>query len=314
MTDWLLDGVFTWLAARVIDVLGWLLQFMTASFFTTPDVTVLPQVTGLAQRSTLVVNAMFGLAILAAGVLGMTHSSVQVAYQIKDLVPRLVVGFGLSLFGMAICHGLIEVFNALTTALVGRAAAGPETITYVRRALQLVYGPTGALAPGLRSVMSIIAVLIVVLFLQLLASYVVRVATLLVLAGIAPVALACYALPQTQPVAALWWRTLLGALVTPVLQGAAFSAGIDLLLNPAHNLPLLLAGPSAPAQGSVETLNLFLAACLLWVTVRIPRLVSRHALSRPQASPVSVVVRAVVTQTLLRRLPIPGLSRLARRP
>jgi hypothetical protein len=267
-------------------------------------------VTGLAERSALVVDGMFVLAILAAGILGMTHSSFQVAYQVKDLLPRLVAGFGLSLSGVAICHGLIGVFNAVTATLVGQAAAGPATIAYVQNALKLAFGPGAVLAPGLRSVMAIVAVLIVVLFLQLLASSVVRVATLLVLAGVAPVALACYALPQTQPVAVLWWRSLLGVLVTPALQGAAFSAGVDLLLNPAHNLPALLAGTSIPAQGAVETFNLFLAACLLWVTVRIPRLVSRYALARGQTSPAGVVVRAVLTQTLLRRLPIPGLSRL----
>ena len=310
MTDWLLDGVFAWMAARVLDVLGWQLQFMTASFFTTPDVTVLPQVAGLAQRSARVVDAGFVLAILAAGVLAMRPTSAEVAYQVKDLVPRLVVAFGLSVFGVAICRGLIGVFNAVTTTLVGEAASGPETISYVQQALRLAFGPTAVLAPGLRAMMGLIALLIVVLFLQLLAGYVVRVATLLVLAGVAPVALACYALPQTQPVAVVWWRTLLGVLVTPALQGVAFSAGIDLLLSPDHNVSTLLFGGGVLVQGGLETFNLFLAACLLWVTVRIPRLVSRYVLTAPRTSAAGVVVRAVAVQTFLRR--VPGLSRVAR--
>jgi hypothetical protein len=133
-----------------------------------------------------------------------------------------------------------------------------------------------------------------------------------VLAGVAPVALACHALPVTQPVAVLWWRTLLGVLITPVLQGAAFSVGVDLLLNPDHNLSTVLLGTSFPEQAGVETFNLFLVACLLWVTVRIPRLVAKHVSSGGQSSTVGVVIRTVITQTLLRRLPIPGLSRAFR--
>lgn len=310
MTDWLLDGVFAWLAARVLDVLGWLLQFMTASLFTSPDVTVLPQVAGLAERSAMVVDAVFVLAILAAGVLAMWPTSTPVAYQVKDLLPRLVVGFGLSVFGVGICRGLIGVFNAVTATLVGEAASGPQAISYVRQVLRQAFGPASVLAPGLRVVTGLIALLIVVLFLQLLAGYAVRVATLLVLAGLAPIALACYALPQSQPVAAVWWRTLLGVLATPAVQGVAFSAGIDLLLNPDHNVSALLAGGNVLAQGGLATFNLFLAACLLWVTVRIPRLVSRFALTPNRPSTAGVVVRAVVVQTLLRR--VPGLSRLAR--
>ncbi len=44
MTDWLLGGLIEWLAERVQGMLGGLVSFLTAAFFTSPDVTGFPQV------------------------------------------------------------------------------------------------------------------------------------------------------------------------------------------------------------------------------------------------------------------------------
>jgi hypothetical protein len=308
MTDWLLDGVFGWLAARLADVLGWLLSTLTASFFTSPDVTGLPQVRGLADRSAGVVAAMFVLAILAAGVLSMTHGSLQVQYQAKDLLPRLVTGLALPGFALPLCRGLIELANALTTALVGQAAAGPRVVAFVQVQLKAVNRD-----PAAQAMAAVITLLIVVLIFQLLLSLMVRIATLLVVAGLGPVALACYALPQTQPAAVLWWRCLLGALVTPALQGVAFSVGVDLLLDPGQNLAPMTGISGVGGSSGTTVLNLFFVACLLMLAVRIPKLVTRYAIRQGGGSSTAgVIARTIVVQTVLRRLPIPGLSRLAR--
>jgi hypothetical protein len=303
MTDWLLDGVFTWMADRLVAALGWLLGLLTSTFFTSPDVTVFPQVQGLADRAALVVDAVYGLAVVAAGVIGMTHGGFQIRYAVKDLIPRLVVGLVASGFATQVCAGVIDVANAVTTALIGQTASGPRVIRFVAdRLTHASWDPT------VRPVMVIIALLIVVLVFQLLFSWFARIATLLVLAGTAPIALACYGLPHTQPVAALWWRVLLGTLATPLLQGVAFSAGVDLLLDPAHNLAI----SSGLPVGS-DAVNLFLIACLLMVTVRIPRLVARYTAQGGRGmNTAGVVLRAVVIQTVTRRVPVPGVRRLAR--
>lgn len=303
MTDWLLDGVFSWLADRLTAALGWLLTFLTSTFFTSSDVTVFPQVQTLADRSALVVDTAYGLAVITAGVIGMTHDGFQVRYAVKDLIPRLVVGFVASAFATGVCAGVIAVANAVTTAMVGQAASGPRAIRFVAdRLAHASWDPT------VRPVMVVIALLIVVLFFQLLFSWFARIATLLVLAGTAPIALACYGLPHTQPVADLWWRALLGTLATPLLQGVAFSTGVDLLLDPGHNFAIAAGLP----VGS-DALNLFLIACLLVVTVRIPRLVARYVTQGGRGmSTAGVLLRAVVIQTITRRIPVPGLRRVWR--
>jgi hypothetical protein len=254
----------------------------------------------LADRSALVVDTLFVLAVIAAGAIGMTHGGFQIRYAVKDLIPRLVVGFVASAFATQICAGVIQVANAITTAMVGQAASGPRVIRFV--ADRLAHATWD---PAVRPLMVVIGLLIVVLFFQLLFSWFARVATLLVLAGTAPIALACYALPHTQPVADLWWRALLGVLATPLLQGVAFSTGVDLLLDPSGNFAIAAGLP----VGS-DTLNLFLIACLLVVTVRIPRMVARYVAQGGRGmSTAGVLLRAVVIQTVTRHVPIPGLRR-----
>jgi hypothetical protein len=298
MADWLMDGMIRWLAERVEDLLGGLVAFLGATVFSSPDVTLFPQVQTIAGRSSLVVGTGFVLAIITAGVVAMTHGSVQAQYGVRELLPRLVFGFVASHFGVQLCQLLIRVANALTGAMIGQGATGPQVVTFVQaRMLAVASDP----AAGVLAV--VLGLLVVVLLYLLLASWVVRIGVLIVLAGIAPVALACYSLPYTQGAAQLWWRTLLACLATPVLQAISFTTGIGLLLDPGSNLPILIGLP--PGLGSMDMFNLFVVVCLLWLTVRIPRLVSRYVTHRGGAvSMAGVVLRAVVIQSVTRRLPV----------
>ena len=299
MADWLMNGVVGWLADRVEGLLVGLVGFLSATVFTSPDVTVFPQVQLLAGRSALVVSTGFVLAIITAGAVAMTHGSVQAQYGVRELLPRLVFGFVISHFGAQLCQLLITTANALTHAMVAETAAGPRAAGYVRARIAAASGDPTA---GLLAV--VLGLLIVVLMYTLLASWIVRIGVLIVLAAVAPVALACYCLPYTQPAAQLWWRTLLACLATPVLQAVSFSSGINLLLEPEGNLPVLIG--LAPGTPSMDMFNLFVILCLLWLTVRIPRLMSRWVTRQGgQTSMAGVVLRAVVIQSATRRLPIP---------
>jgi hypothetical protein len=93
MAGWLMDNVIAWIAERVVAMLEGLLALLSATVFTSPDVTVFPQVRLLASRSALLVSAAFLFAVIAAGVIAMTHGTFHVRYQAKDLLPRLVFGF-----------------------------------------------------------------------------------------------------------------------------------------------------------------------------------------------------------------------------
>jgi hypothetical protein len=292
MVNWLMDGLVGWLAERLQDLLGGLLAYLTSSMFLSPDVTVLPQVQTIAGKSALVVNSCFILAIIAVGIATMVGGTVEMGYGIKDLVPRLIVGAIASNFAVPLCVALIEVANALTVSMVGTAAPTTEAVTMARTHVVAALSD-----PGNALVALIIGLLIVGLMFTLVTGWIVRVGVLVILAGIAPVALACYATPWTQGAAQLWWRTLLGCLGTATLQAIAFSTGIQLLTDPDASLPVLLGLPGS------DVLNLLLVAVLLWVTIKIPGMMSRFVTRKGGTNTGGVLLRAVLIQTVTRKIP-----------
>ena len=293
MTDWLMDGLVSWLAEKVVDLLSGLLAILASSLFVSPDVTVLPQVKSIADKSALIVNACFILAIIAVGIATMTGDSIQMRYGLKELIPRLVVGFVLSAFSVPLTGELISIANALTVSMTGTTAPTTEAINFVKARIASAMSDEGSAL-----LVAIIGLLIVVLMFMLVGSWLTRIGVLLVLAGVAPVALACYATPWTQGAADLWWRTTLGCLATPALQAVGFSAGIDLLINPNSNLPILLGLPGS------DTLNLLLVVGVLWVTVKIPSMMSRFVTRKGSPNIGGVLLRAVFIQGITRRVPL----------
>ncbi|MFI1995301.1 hypothetical protein [Actinoplanes sp. NPDC020271] len=292
MTDWLMDGLVGWLAEKVVDLLSGLLALLASTLFASPDVTVLPQVKSIAGRSALVVDSCFVLAIIVVGIAIMAGDSVEMRYGIKELVPRLVVGFVLSAFSVPLTGQLITIANALTVSMSGTTAPTTETVAFVKARIKV------ALSDDSNALLvAIIGLLIVVLMGMLVGTWLVRVGVLLVLAGIAPVALACYATPWTQAAAGLWWRSLLACLATPTLQAVAFTAGIDMVINPDANLPIVL------GVASSDTFNLVLVVVMLWLTIRIPALVGRYVTRQGAANLGGFLLRVVVVQGIARRIP-----------
>ncbi|MET8364435.1 type IV secretion system protein [Micromonospora sp. NPDC005194] len=297
-----MNDLVTWLAERVVDLLGALLAFLTSSIFLSPDVTVLPQVQAIAEKSALVVSACFILTIIAAGIATMLGDSVQARYGVKELLPRIVVGFVLSASAVPLTAAVIDIANALTVSLVGADAPTSEAVTFTQLRVRSAMSDEGAAL-----LVAIIGLLIVVLMFMLVGNWLVRIGILVVLAGIAPVALACYATPWTQGAADLWCRTLLGCLATPTLQAVTFSVGINLLTDPQQNLPILLGRPGS------DTLNLMFVIVVLWVTIKIPGMMARYTQGNRSPNIGGVLLRAVLIQGLTRHLPLGRFGRTAMR-
>jgi hypothetical protein len=212
----------------------------------------------------------------------MAGGSVEMRYSAKELIPRLIVGFVASNFAVALWAVLIEVANALTVSMVGTAAPTTEAVAMTRtRVAAALPDPHTALVA-----------------LTLVASWLVRVGVLVILAAIAPVAFACYATPWTAGAAQPWWRSLLGCLAAPTLQAVAFSTGIQLMIDPDGNLPVLIGLPGS------DIVNLLLIAVLLWVTIKIPGLMRRYVIRQGGPNMGGVLLRAVLIQSVTRRIPL----------
>jgi hypothetical protein len=294
----LLDAVMGWMAGAILDSFDALFSAIVHGLLVSPDVTVLPQVQALTGRSVWVVDTVFVLAFIAAGVLTVAAGGDERSrYTAKDLMPRLVVGFIAAHFSPMVCAQAIGLANALTAGLAPGDTNRPGALDAIKTHVHAAHDHTVVI------LFAIIVALIAVLLAATLMGMLVRVAVLLVLTAAAPLALALHALPQTDPVARLWWRAFTGCLATPMLQAFCLQAGQWMLEDPAHLLPDL----GLPVEpGAV--INLFIVVVLLWTTVKIPGLVSRY-ISQGGRGPnvLGAVVRVVVVQQLGRA--VPGLGR-----
>jgi len=291
-----LDQIIQWLITALLACLDALFATIKGALLITPDVTGLPQVQALTGRSIWIVETVFVLAFVAAGVLTMTAGGDERArYTAKDLAPRCVVGFVAAHFSQLACAQLVDLANSLTAAVTDGDLNHQGAITAMQDHIHAGQDHVAAL------LFAVILVLIIVLVTTTAFSMLSRFVLVLVLTAIAPLALACHALPQTESAARLWRRAYAGALAVPVAQGFFLFAGQWMLLDPNHLLPTL----GLPVEpGGV--INMLVVVALLWYTVKIPGLMARWASQSRSPNIVGMVFRVVVLQRLSRVIPGPG--------
>lgn len=194
----LLDGLLDWIAAQLTDILDLLWGLLSDTFLIVPQVSALPQVQSLSARSLMVVNTSFIVVIIICGVVVMTRETVQTRYGIGELAPRLVLGFVAANFAAPISEFTITITNALRAALTGDGITTEGSLGQMRAMV------TGAMTdPGAGLLVLIIAVIVAVLVAMLWVGWIVRLGVLVILVGVAPVALACHATVWTEPAAKL---------------------------------------------------------------------------------------------------------------
>ncbi len=281
-----IDG---WFAEVVTDALNPVLTLLGQTLLATPDVTAQGRVGQLWQVSVGMANALLVLFVLAGGAIVMGHETVQTRTALKDVLPRIVfaaiaVNASLSVAGL-----LISGASALSEALLGQGV-GPAQAAVVLSQVVL-----GSLA-GQGTFVVLLGGVVAVLALVLLATYLIRVALVVLLVVAAPLFLVCHALPQTEGLAQLWWRAFAGALAVQVAQSLVLITALQVFLasGGATNLGLASTG------GLVD---LLVSACLCWVLVKIPSWVSRVVFSGPRRhSSTGRVVRDLVIYKAVRAL------------
>jgi len=301
--DWLFNSILDWFAGGLLRTLDVVITLIGRALLVSPDVTALPQVKALAGRSVWVVDTVFVLAFIAAAAVTMLGGDERRQHHAKDLLPRLVVGFVAAHFSQLLCAKAIAVANGAAAALGPKRRIGGSISEVVREHIKASLSAKPA-ALLLLVILAVIIGLVAVTALGLIT----RLAVLLVLTAIAPLALACHALPYTEPLARLWWRAFGGCLITPVLQAFCLQAGQWMLTDPDHTLPPM----RLPGGDPAAVFQLFVVVVLLATTARIPGLVRRHVMNGGGArgNVIGAVVRIAVLQHLTRALP--GLRTAAR--
>ena len=242
--------------------------------------------------SLAVADACYVLLVLIGGILVMSHETLQTSYSVKEIAPRIVLGFVGANLSMVVISQAITIANGLSAALAGHG------VTPATAAASLMTTLGNSVSTG-GIFLILLALAGVVLALVLAVVYVMRLMAVVLLAAAAPLALALYALPQTAWAARWWWRALTAALAIQVAQGLVLTAAVQVFFAPGW-LPWHL-------TGYLE--QVLITLCLLWVLMRIPFWVAR---------PVAVPVRPLPAAPRRpvrrhRRRAVPGRAAAARR-
>jgi hypothetical protein len=292
MVAWMMEQLIEWLTGMTLGFLDFALQLLTNLVWYVPDVTVLPAVRAVWGQNMTIVNTVYILAVVAAGVIAMTYETVQIRYGVKELLPRLVLGALAANFSYALLGQVLRAADALVQAIAGAPLGDDTTRSVVEMHV------TSALASPSNAVLSLImALLAVLLLIVLLAQWYVRLAILVVLAMIAPLALACYALPGLEQAAGLWWRTLFGTLGTQGLQALMIVGGLRVFLDPDAQLVTVLPVGAAGQLATVGSpTNLMIMIVVLYTTFKVPAMMRRWVLRSGGGSGARVAVVLLAQQ------------------
>ena len=274
------DAINGWFAELAKDALNPALELLGRTVLSTPNFTGPGRVRDLWHVSWGIANGVFVLFILGAGVLGMSHETLQTRHALKELLPRLVVAFVAANASLFLAGLSINIANALTEAFAGQGVGSAAGAAQVVATMVL-----GALAGG-GIFVTLVSLAVAVLVVGLLGTYVVRVATMVVLVAAAPLFLIGHALPGTDGAARLWWRALAGCLAVQVGQSFVLVTAVRVLFDADGRRSVGI--PGGPLM------DLLVVGCLFWMMLRIPAFARRLVFNaRPNAG--AQTVRHVVT-------------------
>ena len=238
----------------VTAALNPLLDLLSTTLLTTPTPDSLPRIGELWTNSWQILLACYGMLILIAGILVMGYQTLQTRHSIKEIAPRIVVGFLAGALSLWVATKGIQIANGLAQAVMGGgldASSAGETL----RNLTL-----SSLNGGIFIIF--IGIFLAGMLVVLLVTYVVRVALTVILIAGAPIALMFHALPQTEGIAKWWWKAFGGCLAIQVVQSLTLITAMKVFLAPGG---FTLFGPTV--SGLV---NLLVALTLCYILFKIP--------------------------------------------
>jgi hypothetical protein len=251
-----------WFRNLVADSLGPILDLVGQTVFATPDVSAPGRAHDLWLVSLGVANSLFVLFVIIGGVVLMGNETVQTSYTLKEILPRVVLGWvgaNLSLWAVG---EMIRLANEASRTFLGSAQTNRDVASQGLKTLTLEpFGKNGGLP------LTLLLLVVVVLAVGILATYVVRVANVVVLTVAAPLLIAAYALPRGEGAARLWWRALCGCLLVQVGQSLMLASALRVLFDSDGQRALGI--PGGPLMDVV------IIGCLFWGMLQLPTYAGR---------------------------------------
>jgi hypothetical protein len=250
------NAIDSWFRNLVTSALNPTLDLLSRSVLSTPDITHQARVHELWMVSAGIANGCFVLLILVGGAIVMSHETLQTRYAAKDIAPRLVIAIVAANASLALVGTLTPFANAFASSFLSGGISNADA-SNTMKALALAPLDSGGIF------LILVALVVAALAIALVAMYVARIAALVLLVIGGPIALASHALPQTESLAKMWWRGIIGALSIQVAQSLVLITAMRIFFTNDGKGILGL----ADASGLVDLLVIL---CLLWILFRIP--------------------------------------------
>ena len=255
-----INAFFRGLVTAALDPL---LDLLGKTLLTTPTPSQIPAIGQLWTTSWEISVAGYGILIMAGGITIMMFGTVQTRTSVKEIAPRIPVGFLAAALSQFLAGKAIELANPLPGKILGQ---GVDPDTASKQLRNIVLGAISSPGPS-GEVNRSIFVIFLGLFLAggvvaLLCTYIARVVLTVSLIGAAPLALAGHALPQTEKVAFWWWRAFFSCLGIQIAQSFVLTASFKVFFTPGG---FTVFGPTPDG-----VVNLLAAITMIYFLFKIP--------------------------------------------
>lgn len=283
----MIDGYFH---AVVANALNPVFRFLARWVLSTPRIDRIARVRSLWTTSVWIANTCFVLLVVAGGILLMGHQSLPTSSTVKDIGPRLVVAMVAANVNLPLIGALIEFANAFSRAFMGQGVDETQAAGTLKGLVVHALTDGGDVFTLILAMVAVVAGLVVVF------GFAVRAMLLVLLTTVAPLALACHALAQTDGLARLWWRALAGLLGIQVAQALVFATALRVFFTSDQT-------DVFGFRSGDGVFDLMLVICLLYILARIPawisQMVFRGGMGR---SPLARIGRTLAAVLIFRRM------------
>lgn len=273
-------AIDSWFADLVSAAINPLFGLIGQTLLTTPQVGSIGEVRSIWGTSDMIANGAYVLLVLAGGIIVMGHQTVQTSYSVKEIAPRLVTGFIAANLSLVLVGKAISLADGLSAAVAGQgldpAAAGQMLRSLLYRVLS--QGPMFFV---------LLAVFALALVIVLAVIFVARLMLTVLLVALAPLCLACHALPQTEPVARWWWRALAAILAIQAAQALFLVESARIFFTDGWT-SLIALGDAGTVLDAIQLI------CVLYILIRIPFWLGRMVSPGGGRSPVKSLARSAV--------------------
>ena len=308
----MMDSVISWLFDKLMYLARVIAYWLPADFTSlSEDFLYSGQILGLGFKT--LVFASYAIVIVVGGFLVMTNETLQTRYNIREILPRLVMGMLLAGLVWTILFRAFEINNDVVHALIagdisdeGSTCRDPawdvrndeidacdwqEGVEYSQFVFWVLFTPEADQDIELFHI--VVAVISIVCLLVLLITSVIRNIALFFVAALAPIALACHGLPITETFAHLWWR-MLGACMASSIGQAAL---IWMFYEIRDDLP----DEDDDILGYWSLTRMIYLVLLVWLIWKVHKEAFRIARGRPLKVPGSRLLGAFVMSRVLNR-------------